>query len=109
VALDRDRGLTRVDEHGLPIHGVLVRALDWELIAAEGDRLEAVLQWTPDRPPFAAFPFAHRLVLRAALTRDALRIETTVEATGGEAVPVSFGFHPYLAPPGAPRPAWEVE
>jgi aldose 1-epimerase len=24
-------------------------------------------------------------------------------------VPLSFGFHPYLAPPGAPRTHWEVE
>jgi len=109
VVLDRDTSPVRDEEHGLPIHGVLARALDWELVVTVADRLEARLDWTSDCAAFAAFPFAHRVVLRAALRDNALRVETTVAATGDEQVPVSFGFHPYLAPPGAPRHAWEVE
>jgi len=113
VVLDSDAGLVRADEHGLPIHGALVRGLDWEVTATGSDDggawVQAELDWAPARPPFALFPFAHRLALRAALAGDELRIETTVESTGDDEVPVSFGFHPYLAPPGAPRPAWEVE
>ena len=34
---------------------------------------------------------------------------TTVTAGRDAAVPVSFGFHPYLAPPGAAREDWWVE
>ena len=109
VVLDRDTSPVRDEEHGLPIHGVLARAIAWELTAVEDDRLEAQLDWAPDRPAFAAFPFAHRVLLRAALGPDALRIETTVAATADDPVPVSFGFHPYLAPPGAPRSSWAVE
>jgi len=113
VVLDRDSGLQRVDEHGLPIHGALARGLHWEVTgtgSAGGEAwLEATLDWPPDRPPFALFPFAHRVVLRAALRSRTLRIEATVSATGDAPVPVSFGFHPYLTPPGAPRAEWEVE
>jgi galactose mutarotase-like enzyme len=43
------------------------------------------------------------------LDDDGLRVETTVQATGDVPVPLSFGFHPYLAPPAAPREHWEVE
>jgi galactose mutarotase-like enzyme len=57
----------------------------------------------------ALFPFAHRLELRAVADGGALTVETTVVATGAEPVPLSYGFHPYLAPPGAPRERWEVE
>jgi len=31
-----------------------------------------------------------------------------VTATGSEAVPVAFGFHPYFRLPGLPRARWEV-
>ena len=57
----------------------------------------------------AVFPFAHRVALRITLQDTTLRVETTVHATGDDPVPVSFGFHPYLVPPGAPRAAWKVQ
>jgi aldose 1-epimerase len=57
----------------------------------------------------AVFPFAHRLELRAVVDGGALTIETTIVATGSDPVPMAFGFHPYLAPPGAPRERWEIE
>ena len=37
-----------------------------------------------------------------------LAIETTLTASGDVAVPVAFGYHPYLRLPGAPRPQWRV-
>jgi aldose 1-epimerase len=113
VALDPDAGVVRSDEHGLPIHGALVRACNWDVVdtgaGADTAWLHGELDWAAHPHLRPVFPFAHRVLLRATLTDDVLRIETTVEGTGDDEVPVSFGFHPYLVPPGAPRAAWEVE
>src|SRR3954464_1699151 len=76
------------DEHGLPIHGVLPRP--WRVLEAHAEHLTAVLDFD-DR----VFPFPHRLEQRVMLTPTALRIETALRA-GPRAVPISFGFHPYL-------------
>jgi galactose mutarotase-like enzyme len=35
-------------------------------------------------------------------------VTTTVTATGEAAVPIAFGFHPYLRMPGPPRADWKV-
>ena len=56
-----------------------------------------------------AFPFPHRLALDVALRRRTLTVRTTLTATGEHAVPVSFGFHPYLRLPGVAREDWHVE
>jgi galactose mutarotase-like enzyme len=56
-----------------------------------------------------AFPFAHRLELVAELAGAELTITTTVRAGEEGPVPISFGFHPYLRVPGAPRADWLLE
>jgi galactose mutarotase-like enzyme len=108
VRIDRDSPVVRADEHGLPIHGALPAGADWRVTGTGDAWLRAELDWAADPGRFAIFPFAHRVELRAAVEGNALRIQTTIAATGGERVPVAFGFHPYLAPPGAPRERWEV-
>jgi aldose 1-epimerase len=113
VTLDRSSPLLHGEEHCLPIHGAVAAGSDWQVAAtgtgADGAWLEAVLDWSAHPDLLAVFPFAHRVVLAARLGGDTLRIETTVEATGADRVPLSFGFHPYLAPAGAPRAEWEVD
>jgi aldose 1-epimerase len=113
VTIDPDGGVVRPDDHGLPIHGLLPWHGDWVVTdTGTGDDaawLRAELDWAAHRHLLAIFPFAHRVELAIALDADTLRITTTVQATGDDPVPLSFGFHPYLAPPGAPRAAWEVE
>jgi aldose 1-epimerase len=55
------------------------------------------------------FPFAHELRLDALAGDRGLELVTTLRATGPDAVPVAFGYHPYLCPPGdAPRADWQV-
>ena len=55
------------------------------------------------------FPFAHELRLDVLAGDDGLELVTTLRATGDDAVPVSFGYHPYLCPPGdASRADWQV-
>jgi len=113
VAIDRASAPVRDDGKDLPIHGALPAACRWRLadVGADGDAawLEAELDWTADPALTAIFPFAHRVRIAVRLTGDTLRLAATVRATGADAVPLSFGFHPYLAPPGAPRARWEVD
>jgi aldose 1-epimerase len=112
VTLDPDAGVVRSDGRGLPIHGALARACNWDVVDTGADAaaawLHAELDWEAHPHLRGVFPFAHRVLLQITLTDTTLRIRTTVHATGDDPVPVSFGFHPYLVPPGAPRAAWEV-
>ena len=113
VVMDPGAGIVRSDPNGLPIHGALARACTWDaaVLGADADSawLDAELDWTAHEHMRPVFPFAHRVALRITLTDTTLRVATTVHATGDDPVPVSFGFHPYLVPPGAQRAAWEVE
>jgi aldose 1-epimerase len=107
VELDRDSELLRIEEHGLPIHGLAPHRLRWEVIEDHGDALRAETEL--DRERLELFPFPHRLTVEATLADDALTIQTTLTATSAVPVPVAFGYHPYLVLPGVPRAEWEVE
>jgi len=104
--------LVHCDEHGLPIHGVLAASPYWKVAALEADatsaRVRAVLDFAAHAELMAAFPFAHQVLLEAALTTGALTITTRIRPTGGGPVPISFGFHPYLRLPGADRSGCRV-
>jgi aldose 1-epimerase len=106
VELDRDSGLLRIEEHGLPIHGLAPHGLRWDA-EEHGDALRAETEL--DRERLEGFPFPHRLTVEATLAADALTIRTTLAATAAVPVPVAFGYHPYLVLPGVPRAEWEVE
>jgi aldose 1-epimerase len=98
VRLARGSELIELDQHGLPIHGLLGR---WQL-APE-------LDFGADPQLLAGFPFPHTLRLGLDARDSTVEIHTTVEADRGVAVPVSFGFHPYFRIPGAPRQEWRIE
>ena len=56
-----------------------------------------------------AFPFPHTVTVDARLHADrGLTITTEVRPTSDRAVPISFGWHPYLRLPHAPRREWEL-
>ena len=78
------------DGHGLPIHGVHPRR--WSVEAASATELVARLDFAAE----PVFPYPHRVVHVVRLTRSALRVDTTLAATGAAPVPVAFGFHPYF-------------
>jgi aldose 1-epimerase len=107
VVLDTASPLLHLDEHGLPIHGVPWARLSWEVTEATATRLGARLAWTQEEL-LAIFPFPHHVELAVNLQAGGLTVQTTVVASGGEAVPVSFGFHPYLVLPGRPRAQWQL-
>jgi galactose mutarotase-like enzyme len=109
VTLPSPDGRFALDANGLPIHGALPELLRWEVLdTGATDRVSARLHWT-GADLTALFPFAHELRLDVVAGDAGLEIITTLRATGSDAVPVSFGYHPYLRPPGdAPRAEWEV-
>ena len=112
VELDPDSMPVHLDPNGLPIHGLATASPYWELRGAEADdqsaRLRAQLDFAAHPELLAGFPFPHRLETEVVLSGRILSIETTLEATGEFAVPVAFGYHPYLRLPGLPRPEWKV-
>jgi aldose 1-epimerase len=111
VVLDPASPLLHLDENGLPIHGLLNASRRWSVLecvaTAPSARLLASLEFD-DPDLLAAFPFPHRVEMSVQLARSALEVGITVTAIGAEPVPIAFGFHPYLALPGAPRAEWEV-
>jgi len=106
VELDRDSGLLRIEEHGLPIHGLAPHGLRWE-VEERGDALRAETELDRDR--LEGFPYPHRLGVEITLADDALTLRTTLTPTAAMPVPVAFGYHPYLVVPGEPRAEWEVD
>ncbi len=94
---------SRVDERGLPIHGLLAALRGWETVDASEARLVA----RRDVRGLASFPFDHRIEVAATLEPERLRIATTLTAFDAP-VPICFGHHPYLRLPGVPRAEWEI-
>jgi aldose 1-epimerase len=109
VTLPDDRALLPADPNHLPIHGVVPSLLPFETRRGDDDAsMSAVLRW--DDPVLRElFPFAHELRMAIRVARGELTIVTTVAATGGDRVPVSFGFHPYLRLPGSSRTGWQLQ
>jgi aldose 1-epimerase len=106
VELDPTSPLLHLDGNGLPMHGVPWARLAWQVTAATASSLEARLDWRGEL--LSIFPFPHRLELAIDARERALRVVTRLVAAPDGPVPVSFGFHPYLGLPGAPRPDWRA-
>jgi aldose 1-epimerase len=94
---------SRVDERGLPIHGLLEALRGWETVRESDTELVA----GRDVRGLASFPFDHRIEVAATLKPARLRIETRLTAFDVP-VPICFGHHPYLQLPGVPRAEWEI-
>lgn len=113
VAVPHDPTRIALDGGGLPIHGVIGGRQHWELLHSPepGARsLAARLIWSKSAPElFEVFPFQHDVHYEAHLTGDRLRVTITVDACGEDQVPVAFGLHPYLSPPGIARENYMVE
>ena len=105
--LDRDLESPRVrrDPNGLPIHGVLAASPHWRVVA--DDPLTARLSF--DRPEYLeVFPYPHDVEVEVRRSDREQVVTTRVIATRGAAVPVAFGWHPYLQLPDVPRGEWEL-
>ena len=113
VDLDKASPPPHLDPHGQAIHGLLTGAPGWEVerheATEDGGVLVARFDFGAERGLMAAFPFPHTVRVEAVVGGSTLTIATEVEATGDGAVPISFGWHPYLRLPGVPRAEWEIE
>jgi galactose mutarotase-like enzyme len=96
------------DEKGLAIHGVTQPPSAWSVEEQAPNRLRARLLYPGDAERHEAFPYPHRLEVDAELFACELRVRTTLTPTADVAVPVAFGYHPYLQLPGVARRAWHV-
>ena len=101
------------DEYGQPIHGLMAAAPEWEVTDvgwSDGSAwLSARLVFDSRLERFAGFPFEHELAVRIRLEGRALHVATSVTATGGVAVPVAFGWHPWFEVPAVPREEWVLD
>jgi galactose mutarotase-like enzyme len=113
IGVPHDPSRVALDTNGLPIHGVIGGRLAWELVRVPtpgNESLSARLGWDDSEPArFEVFPFRHEIHYDARLVGGSLELELTVRASGPDAVPLAFGFHPYLSLPGSPRERWLVE
>lgn len=98
------------DGNGLAMHGLLSAAPGWKVERhaeiGDGGVLVAGFDFGAYPHLLDAFPFPHRVRIEATLEKATLTIATTVGVSGEKAVPISFGFHPYLRLPGVPRADW---
>lgn len=112
VTIDHASTLVHRDDGGLPIHGLLAASPHWTIAEVdaddEGARLRAELEFGDHPDLLAAFPFPHRLTLDVGVAATTLTIRAAVTPTGEVAVPVSFGFHPYLTLPASARADWQI-
>jgi galactose mutarotase-like enzyme/CHAD domain-containing protein len=112
-----DPGAYRVkrDGNGLAIHGTLAASSLWDIEEARTDddldsaSLRASLDFGAHPELLQTFPFPHRLELDFRLEHNTLTVRTTVTPTTELAVPLAYGFHPYLTLPGSRRADWRLQ
>jgi aldose 1-epimerase len=91
------------DEHGLPIHGTMTARAGWEVLDVGEGSLVARFAFGAHPDLLASFPFPHEIRIEVGVDAATLTLATTVSPTADRAVPVAFGYHPYLRLPGVGR------
>jgi aldose 1-epimerase len=109
VTLTAGRDGVRADPNGLPIHGVLAAYPRWRVTHQSTNELVAEIDFGADPELLASFPFPHRLALTVRLSARSLTVRAAVTPSSSQAVPLCFGFHPYLQLPGVSRNQWIIE
>jgi galactose mutarotase-like enzyme len=98
------------DGQRLPIHGTLHAApFVVDHLGHAGDTATARAWFRHDDPGLlAVFPFEHTVTIDVELSPRGLRVATTISTDERIAVPVSFGWHPFLRVPATPRAQWQL-
>jgi len=105
---DIDSPLVRHDPNGLPIHGVLAASPYWQVIEHTDERVAARLDFGAHPEYLEVFPYPHEIEVDVRIEPRAQTIATRIRPTGDVAVPIAFGWHPYVQIPGAPRQDWDL-
>ena len=100
----------RADENGLPIHGALAAAEDWDVVDAGAD--DQPPGWRPRSTTAAATTGSRSSRSRTGSSwssagRRRAHVTTTVEA-GDDEVPLAFGWHPWLSCRACRAREWEL-
>jgi aldose 1-epimerase len=96
----------RLDQNGIPIHGMLTASSLWEIVECGANDASAYVTsrlafWKyPDL--MANWPFAHEYEMTHRLAEGALEVSVTVTNLSANSMPVAVGFHPYFQLPGVP-------
>jgi aldose 1-epimerase len=109
VTLASDAYGVRADNNGLPIHGLLAAYPGWRVQEISEQKLTAELDFGVHEELLASFPFPHLLEVAVELSDRTLTVSTTVTPTADKAVPLVYGYHPYLQLPDVPRSEWRIE
>ena len=109
VTLTPGENGVRADPNGLPIHGVLAAYPGWRVTAESANELTAEVDFGTDPELLASFPYPHVLSVAVRLAERTLTVRSTVTPTADLAVPICFGFHPYLQVPDVARSQWIIE
>jgi galactose mutarotase-like enzyme len=109
VTLAQDAYGVRPDNNGLPIHGLLAAYPGWRAQQVSGEKLTAELDFGAHEELLASFPFPHLIELSIELSDRTLTVSTTITPTADKAVPLAYGYHPYLQLAGVPREEWQIE
>ena len=81
----------------------------WRAQQVSDQKLTAELDFGAQEELRASFPFPHLVELTIELSDRTLTVSTTVTPTTDKAVPLVYGYHPYLQLPDVPRPQWQIE
>jgi galactose mutarotase-like enzyme len=109
VTLEMAAPNVHTDPNGLPIHGLVAASPRWDVVLQEPSRLQGRLDFGAWPELSAGFPFPHVLELTADLSQERLELDVALIPTSESAVPVAFGFHPYLRLPEVAREEWFLE
>jgi len=102
----------RRDGNGQPIHGLLLFASDWQVVAikadAQGAEVTSRLEFWKHPEWMAQFPFAHTIEITHRLSDGALEVKTSIQNQSMDPMPLLIGFHPWYQIPGSSRDEWTV-
>ena len=98
----------RRDPNGLPIHGLLNGWPEWEVAREEPELLAAQFDFSEHDDLLAVFSHPHVIEVEVSSREQTLQVTTRVTPTSDVAVPIAFGWHPYVTIPGVPRADWEL-
>jgi aldose 1-epimerase len=98
------RDWVRLDQNGIPIHGLLTSSPFWEVIELEADATSAHvtsrLEFWRHPDLMANWPFAHNYEMTYRLAGGFLEVGVAVTNLSTDSMPIAVGFHPYFQLPG---------
>jgi aldose 1-epimerase len=96
----------RLDQNGIPIHGLLTSSPFWRAVDVGADvhsaHVTSRLEFWRHPELMANWPFAHDYEMTYRLAGGVLQVSVTVTNRSADPMPIAVGFHPYFQLPGVP-------